>query len=225
MILDKVRRWARGHTRRGQYSPVGIAFHWSIALLVFAQIWLGWRSGRLPVGGEKLEAYQVHAQIGLAILCLTAMRLIWRALIPGPVNDADEPGWQSTAARWTHAAFYVCLIGLPLTGWAMLSATARELPLGLPGGARWPHLPFEALSLPAQWSIEAWAERAHGVLVVTLLVLIVLHVGAALKHEIIDRDDVLRGMLPGVRWAEDRAAQALRRMRRLVRSRLRSSSG
>ena len=219
MIVERLRHWARGHTRRRRYSPVGVAFHWTMAGLIIFQLWWGWRTGGLPVGAEKLSAYEVHSQVGLLILVLTLARMVWRLFIPGPVNDADKPGWQSTAAHLTHFAFYACLLGLPLSGWAMMSATARHQDLSIGGVVAWPQLPFEALSPPVRWAIEAWAEQIHWAFVIGILVLIPLHVGAALKHEAIDRDDVMRGMLPGLGRLERLLAQAPRRMRRALRPR------
>lgn len=224
-MLERLRRWARSHTRERRYSPVGVTFHWTVAGLILLQLWWGWRTGQLPVGAEKLHAYEVHSQVGLLILVLTLARMLWRTLIPGPINDADKPGWQSKAAHLTHFAFYACLLGLPLSGWAMLSATAREQDLSVAGIAPWPQLPFEGLSPPLLWAIEAWAEQLHWGFVIAILILIPLHAGAALKHEVMDRDDVLKGMLPGLGRLERLLGQAFRRIRQELKSQQGSDSG
>lgn len=225
MIVERVRRWARGHTRERRYSPVGVAFHWTMAGLILFQLWWGWRTGRLPVGPDKLDAYAIHAQVGLLILVMTLLRMAWRLMIPGPVNDADKPGWQSTAAHATHFALYACLLGLPLSGWAMLSATAPDYGLSLAGLAPWPHLPLEGLKPAHRWVIEAWAEQAHFTFVVAILVLIPLHVGATVKHEFVDRDDVLKGMLPGVRRFQRFVVSVPPRIARSLRPRRASDVG
>lgn len=224
-MLERLRRWARNHTRERRYSPVGVTFHWTVAALILFQLWWGWRTGQLPVGADKLRAYEVHSQAGLLILVLTLARMIWRLLIPGPVNDADKPGWQSKAAHVTHVAFYLCLLGLPLSGWAMMSATAREQDLSVAGLAPWPQLPLQSLSPPQRWAIEAWAEQLHWGFVIAILVLIPLHVGAALKHEALDRDDVLKGMLPGLGRLERLLQGAPRHILRALRPRRTSDSG
>lgn len=224
-MLRKLRAWARTHTSERRYSPVGVAFHWTMAGLILFQLWWGWRTGHLPVGAKKLHAYDVHSQVGLLILVLTLARMFWRVLIPGPVNDADKPGWQSKAAHLTHFVFYACLLGLPLSGWAMLSATAREQDLSVAGVAPWPQLPFEGLAPPLLWAIEAWAEQLHWGFVIAILLLIPLHAGAALKHEVMDRDDVLKGMLPGLRRLEQQLGQASRRIRQELKFHPGSDSG
>ena len=225
MIVARLREWARGHTRKRRYSPVGVAFHWTMAGLILFQLWWGWRTSRLPVGYDKLEAYEAHSQVGLLIFVLTLLRMLWRLIIPGPVNDADKPGWQSTAAHVTHYLLYACLLGLPLSGWAMLSATAREQDLSVAGVAPWPQLPLADLAPAQRWAIEAWAEQIHFGFILLILLLIPLHVGATLKHEFIDRDDVLKGMLPGVRQAERLVVQAPRRIWRALRPRRVSGAG
>lgn len=195
IVVERLRRWARESTGEKRYSPVGMGFHWSMAALVFFQLWWGWRVGRLPVGPDKLEGYQVHSQLGVAILVLVLLRGVWRLMIPGPVNDADKPGWQSTAAHLTHYVFYALLVLLPLSGWAMWSSMASEQPLSLLG-LPWPQLPLQDLPQATRWSVMQTAETLHFALVIILIVMIVIHAGAAVKHHFVDRDDVLAAMTP-----------------------------
>lgn len=195
-LIVNILQWAAGHHDEGRYSPVAIVFHWTMAALVLFQLFWGWWMGRLPVGGDKVAAHDLHYLIGVLMLVLVIGRGSWRLLAPGPINDADKPGWESAAAHVTHYVFYTCLFGLPLTGWAMISATAPEQELSLVGLVPWPLIPFGDLGPVTRWRIEAAAEWMHWGLVVTLLLLIPIHVGAALKHHFIDRDDVLHGMLP-----------------------------
>jgi cytochrome b561 len=195
-LIVRVLEWAAGHADEGRYSPVGIVFHWTMAALAIFQLGWGWWMGRLPVGGDKVAAYDLHFTIGVLMLVLALGRGAWRLMAPGPINDADKPGWESVAAHVTHYLFYICLLGLPLSGWAMVSATAREQPLTLLRIVPWPLMPMQDLANRQLWMIEAAAEWMHWGLVATLLALIPIHVVAALKHHVIDRDDVLHGMLP-----------------------------
>ena len=179
-MIEALRAWARRHTEQDRYSPVGIAFHWVMAFLVLFQLGWGWWTGFLHPGGDKLLAYQVHSAAGLPILLLALGRLGWRLLIPGPVNDADKGGWQTQAAYVTHYLFYLCFFALPLSGWAMWSSVAEPGPLYLAGVMPWPRLPFEELPLAMRWAILDLAEDVHHALVVLLMVLVPVHVGAAL---------------------------------------------
>jgi cytochrome b561 len=202
-MLEKLRAWASRHTEQDRYSPVGVAFHWVMALLVLFQLGWGFYADFLMPGGDKLHAYQVHGAVGLPILVLTFFRAAWRILIPGPVNDADRLGWQTTAAHVTHLLFYLCFLGLPLSGWVMWSSVAPPGPLRLAGVLPWPQVPLDQLPAETQFVALRAAERVHYWLIVLLLVLIPAHVGAALKHHFWDRHDVLRGMLPEIPDWED----------------------
>jgi len=202
-MIDELRAWADRHAERGRYTPVGIAFHWVMAALVIFQLLWGFYTGLIGVGGDKLLAYQVHSAVGLPILILACGRLVWRMLIPGPVNDADRQGFQTRIAYAIHYLFYIAFFGLPLSGWVMWSAVAEPGPLYLAGMLPWPQFPFGELSLEARWRIMDVAENVHHLLVWMLVVIVPLHVGAALKHHFWDRHDVLRGMLPEIPDSED----------------------
>lgn len=202
-MIRALRAWARKHTERSRYSPVGIAFHWVMAFLVLFQLGWGYHAGWLSAGGDKLHAYQVHSAVGLPILLLAMARFAWRLMIPGPINDADRQGWQTQVAYLMHYLFYGAFFGLPLSGWVMWSSFAEPGPLYLAGVLPWPQLPFHQLPLTTRWQIMDVAEDVHLALVTMLLLIIPLHVAAALKHHFWDRHDVLRGMLPEIPDMED----------------------
>lgn len=214
-LILNIFEWAAGHRDEGRYSPVGIVFHWTMALLVVFQLAWGWWMGRMPVGGDKVAAYEMHFFIGVLMLVLALARLGWRTFAPDLINDADKPGWESTAAHVTHYVFYTCLIGLPLSGWAMVSATARDEQLTFLGLFDWPLMPMQTLSNPMLWWIESAAEWMHWGLIVSLILLFPIHAGAALKHQIIDRDDVLHAMAPVVPLPTRRRTRWQRRYRAL----------
>ncbi len=202
-MIEALRAWAAKETERDRYSPVGIAFHWIMAFLVLFQLGWGWYSDAVIPGGDKLRAYEVHSAVGLPILLLAIARLGWRMIIPGPENDADSQGWQTQTAYAIHYLLYLCFFGLPLSGWAMWSSVAAPGPLYLGGVIPWPQMPLDELSLAWRWAILDWAEDVHILLVWLLMVIVPLHVVAALKHHFWDRHDVLRGMLPEIPDAAD----------------------
>jgi cytochrome b561 len=211
-MLAELRRWARRHTERDRYSPVGVAFHWIMAALVIFQLAWGLYTDWLMPGGDKLIAYQVHSAAGLPVLVLAILRGCWRLLIPGPINDADRQGWQTTVAHVTHILFYVCFFTLPVSGWVMWSAIAPQGPLYLAGVMPWPVLPLAELGIETRFAALVVAEAVHHWSIIVLFVLIPAHVAAALKHHFWDRHDVLRGMLPEIPDREDpRAAKQHRR--------------
>ncbi len=197
-MIRAIRRWARRHTHRGRYTPIGIAFHWVMAALVLFQLGYGWMMERMAVGGDKLTAYKLHSEIGLLLLLLALLRFVWRVIVPGPVNDADTQGWQSTVAHVTHILFYGLFALLPLSGWAMWSAIQPAEPLSIGGVVPLPVMPFHELSPGWQRAILDFAEDVHVLGIVGLTLLVPAHVGAALKHHFWDRHDVVEGILPEV---------------------------
>lgn len=196
MSLDGIRTWAKGYTDERRYSPVGVVFHWAMAALIVFQLGWGLYTDVAMPGGDKVLAYQVHSAAGLPVILLGLMRTAWRVAVPGPVNDADSLGWQTTTARVTHVLFYTSFVALPLSGWVMWSSLAPPGALQLAGVLPWPQVPLEMLSTEARYLVMHGAERVHYVFILLLLVLIPVHAGAALKHHFWDRHDVLRGMLP-----------------------------
>lgn len=191
----------RKERTRPHYHPVGITFHWLMAALVFAQLFWGWRTSLMAPGYDKLEAYGIHAAIGIAILLLAFLRAGWRAIAPFILPDLEKPedlpGWQRFAAEATHVALYVLMFALPLSGWLMLTAAATSDRIALPWDWSWPLLPFvDELSFVERAWLEQSAERTHLALVWLMMGLVAVHVGAALKHHFIDRDDVLARMIP-----------------------------
>jgi cytochrome b561 len=189
------------------YHPIGIFFHWLMALLVFFQLGWGWRTTFLAPGYDKADAYVVHAQIGAAILLVASLRLGWRIIAPFVAPRLEEiedlPGWQRLAAEAVHWGLYAMMMVLPVSGLLMMAATAPEVlerALGLPG--------FRDLDFLARARIEHTAEAVHMFCVWTIMALIAGHVGAALKHHFIDRDDVLARMIP---WLGPRAEPEARR--------------
>ena len=190
--------WAQSYRKRGRYTPVGVAFHWIMAAVVIFQLGTGWWIQRYLVGGEKLAAYALHSQIGLTLLVLGLLRLLWRLIVPGPINDADKPGFSSTIAHLTHGVFYALFTILPLSGWAMWSAIQPARPLYLAGLVPVPSMPFHDLSRAWQFRVLDWAMDIHVAAVILLALLVPAHALAAIKHHLVDRDDVFEGMLPEV---------------------------
>lgn len=173
---------------RNRYSTVSLLFHWGLALLVLTQVLLI-TAHDATEGPMSREFVSVHKALGLTVLVLTLARIGWRMANPALPIPAGTPKWQKVAARTTHVLFYVLLIGIPLFGWAASSAGGRDIPwFGL---FDWPLLPIER-SRDLAGTLMDW----HRAAVKLLYVLVALHVLAALKHHLIDRDNVLHRMIP-----------------------------
>jgi cytochrome b561 len=118
------------------------------------------------------------------------------------------PAWEKWAARATHFVFYLLMLGLPLSGWAMVSASPliKVHPTVLYGVVHWPTFPFLPADPDQLHDTHKLLERTHELLGWIAYATIALHVAAALKHQLIDRDDVLARMIPFLRRKAGAAA-------------------
>jgi len=185
---------------RTRYTTVAIVIHWLIAAAIIFQIILGWRMGDGPKGPATYALFQLHKSIGITILLLSVLRLAWRLFNNPPLAPEGQPKWEQTASKLVHVGFYVIMIGLPLTGWIMVSASRVPIPTLLYGTVPWPHLPL--LPELAEGAKHAWREAGeigHGVLVKLTYLLLVLHLGAVAKHQVLDKDEVFGNMAPGAK--------------------------
>jgi len=189
---------------RHRYGTVAMAFHWLIAAGIVFMFFLGKYMLDLPSSDpDKFTLIQFHKSTGLTILMLSLARLGWRLVNPVPPLPGEMPAWERSAARATHFLFYILIIGIPLSGWAMVSAS----PLGLPtlwfGQFEWPHMSFLAdLPRADRTELRGPLHDTHEWLATGAVALLVLHVAAALKHHFWNRDNVLRRMVPGMRVTE-----------------------
>ena len=143
------------------------------------------------------EIYQLHKSFGITILLMSLLRLGWRLTHKPPALLTDVPAWQNRIAGLTHVAFYVLIIGIPLSGWAMVSVSPYNIPTILFDVIPWPHLPFWE-GVADKKAIEGQFKDLHEYLAFGMIALLVLHIGAALKHHYKDHDAVLARMVPGL---------------------------
>ncbi|EHR70402.1 cytochrome B561 [Burkholderiales bacterium JOSHI_001] len=171
-----------------KYSAVAMAFHWLLGLAIVAAFIVGLYMHELPVSPSRLKLYNYHKWAGITILALSALRLLWR-LTHRPPADVPMPAWQAKASHITHMALYALFFAVPLAGWAYSSA------------AGFPVVLFGVLPLPD--FVEKNKELAeaikplHAALAFAMAALVIAHVAAALKHQFIDRDNLLARMRPG----------------------------
>jgi cytochrome b561 len=174
----------RGNT--GQYGPVAMILHWWIAAMIVLQFVLARLVESAADAGSEAQELALlanHRSVGITILLLAIVRLGWRLYQPPP-PPLPMPPWQARAAAINHWSFYVLLFLLPVTGWLMSSADAAPV--------HW----FNLLRLPdligANEHLEDVFEEIHETLAPLLAILALVHVGAALKHALIDKDGALK---------------------------------
>ena len=174
-----------------RYGALAQTLHWLIAALIVTMFGLGWYMSDLPLGQRKFDLYQLHKSLGITIFGLTLLRLLWRWFHPAPPLPLSLPRWQRAAARASHALLYLMLLAQPLIGF--FQSNAANFPVVL-----WGVLPLPAL-IGADEALGETLVVVHRWNSRLLLVLILVHVAAALRHHFVLKDDVLRRMLPAPR--------------------------
>ena len=176
----------------GSYTRTAIALHWIVAALVLFNLAFGlYIVEVLPLSPHKLKLFSYHKWIGVTVFLLAAARLLWRAFHPAPALPAAMKPWETRAAHASHALLYVLFFAAPLSGWLFSSAAGfQTVYLGV--------LPIPDL-LGKNRELADVLKVMHHWINYALAALVALHAAAALKHHLIDRDDVLVRMLPFLR--------------------------
>lgn len=164
------------------------ALHWVIALLVLGQWGLGTLIAGMQASLSNLWLFGLHKSLGITVLMLMVLRLAWHRISPPPLPLPGPPPWQQALARATHAAFYVLLVLVPLSGW--IASGASGLDVVVFGGVVLPPL------APASVALEDAFFRVHDILTKVLMGLIALHVAGAVKRAVAG-DGTLRRMIRG----------------------------
>ena len=171
-----------------EYGAVAIGLHWLAAAAIIGNLALGLYMVDLSLSPTKLKLYSWHKWAGVTIFLLSAARLLWRLSHPAPALPASMPAWQRAAANASHHVLYLLFFAAPLSGWLFSSAAGFQT------------VYFGVLPLPDLLSknkeVADVLKLVHRFANYTLAALVVLHAAAALKHHVVDRDDVLARMLP-----------------------------
>jgi cytochrome b561 len=172
------------------WGSVSKALHWIIVVLIVNQWVIAERADDLT-GLAKLKALGYHKSFGMTILMLAVIRLVWRLSNPVPDLTAETRPWERVLAKISHVLLYALIFAMPITGWLMSSAKTYSV--------SW----FNLFAFPnlvgKNEHIYELTHELHEVLFNVLVAVAVLHALGALKHHFIDRNDVLKRMLPFVK--------------------------
>jgi cytochrome b561 len=175
-----------------RYSRTAIGLHWLIALLIVCGFYLGWIMTDIPgFTPTKLKYFSWHKWIGVTIFALAVIRVLWRATHQAPPLPRRIAGWQKGMAHLVHFLLYALMIVIPVSGYLYSSAAGIQVVyLGI--------VPLPTLIAPDK-ALKVTLRLVHIYLNYTLLVMVGLHVLAALKHQFVDRDGLLARMIPFLR--------------------------
>jgi cytochrome b561 len=171
------------------YSRISKFLHWLMALLIVAAFALGFVMTDIPgITPAKLKYFSWHKWLGVTVLLLTAFRLLWRLKHPAPPYLQFMPRWQILISGLAHGAMYVLMFAVPLSGYFYsLAAGVPVVYLGI--------VPLPVF-IDADPVLKPMLKELHEALTYGLLSVIVLHILAVIKHQFIDKDNMLKRMLP-----------------------------
>jgi cytochrome b561 len=170
------------------YTAIAKLFHWGMAVLIAGLLALGFVMTDMELSPEKLQYYSWHKWAGVCVFVLVWLRLAWRVMNSPPAYPNSMSPMLKTLAHLGHAALYGLMIVIPLSGWLLSSAKGVQ--------TVW----FGVLPLPdlleKDKELGHLLHEVHEALNLVLLFLLAGHVAAALKHHWINKDDILKRMLP-----------------------------
>ncbi len=170
------------------YTRTAVGLHWLIAALIGVALVMGWVMTDMAVTPLKLKLYNWHKWVGITVLWLAALRILWR-VTHRPPDMVSMPAWQRIAAHALHGVLYLLMLAQPLSGWIYSNAAGfpivylRLVPL--------PNLVAKNPQLADAW------QQVHETTGWLLVAVLTVHLLAALKHQLVDKDDTMRRML---RW-------------------------
>ncbi len=169
-----------------RYGWLAIMLHWTLAVLIVAQYFLGEFIVELDYMHPWYQrAPDLHRSLGVLVGLLLVLRIAWRWLNPRPAVEGKP--WEQYLALWVHRSFYLLIAAVLISGYLISTADGQAITV-----FGWFELPALSDGWPQQEDI---AGEFHEFLANGLMVLIVVHSLAALKHHFVDRDNTLKRML------------------------------
>jgi cytochrome b561 len=178
------------------WGAVAKFLHWAMAVCIMIMIAMGIAMKWLLAGDQarQFQAYQLHKSFGFMLLLFALARLLWRLSAKAvPAASVAAKPHERWLANGVHAALYVAMIGMPISGLLATSASPLNVPTVI----------FGVLTLPRPIGPDAVLATLfsgiHFWLACLLVVSVSLHVAGAIRHAVVLRDGVLQRMTPGGR--------------------------
>ena len=174
---------------QGSYGSVAKFLHWLVFFIIVALLIVGTFMGDIGDKALKGQVYNIHKLTGLTLLSLMLVRAAWTLNNPKPKLPLNTKAWERLLEKSGHLFLYFLLFAMPLSGWIMSTAAGYN-----------PHFfhffSIAAPMIPKSKPLSEFANLTHEVLAWTIVVVVSLHVLAALKHHYVNKDSVLKRMMP-----------------------------
>ena len=176
------------HNTESTYGLASKLLHWLLATGIIGLTALGaWMVDLSYLDSRYNLALSLHRSLGMAVLGLAVVFAVWKFVSPSPPLQAELRDWERHGARLTHALLLFAIFALPVSGY-MISTSA---------GAGFPFLDLIVIPaiFPRSEILRDLAIGVHAAVAYGLLPVVVVHAGAALKHQFLDKHGTLKRML------------------------------
>ncbi|MEM7506896.1 MAG: cytochrome b [Pseudomonadota bacterium] len=184
------------NTKTGWGLPARV-LHWAMAVLILFMLGLGaYMANFVDDIYQQFELFQLHKSWGFVAFALAVLRILWRLINPAPAMPEGMSRPERVFAKAGHLALYVLIVVMPLSGWLMSSASTLQDTYGIK------NMVFGLFELPDPFvpggeDLEKLFATIHFLSAIAMTGLIVLHAAAALRHQLVQRDGLLRRMIVG----------------------------
>lgn len=170
------------------YGSISKILHWLMGIAVICMLILGLFLTSIKDEHIADIAFTVHKSIGLTLLLLIVIRTAWRFSNITPSSSTHVKNWQQKAEKFTHFLMYIALFVMPLSGWAMATASGY-LPSFFGYGE------FAMPFIPKSKTLADALSWVHTVAGYTLIALVSIHILATVQHYVVHKENILKRML------------------------------
>lgn len=190
-----------------RYTKTAIILHWLVGFMILGMFLVGWYMTDLPKDAPKTATldlfdlglyamqfaepltprtfyFNLHKSFGITLLLLIAFRVYWRLSHAAPELLSTMQEWQKKATNIAHKGLYILMVAMPVSG-VIMAAYSKY-------GVKW--FGIKLIAGVDNTPMRELFQETHEVIGVILLTVIVIHVAAAIKHKVVDKDEVMKRM-------------------------------
>lgn len=165
-----------------------ISLHWGIAILTIALFFIGdWMVGLSYYDPWYYEGPRWHKGLGIMLFVAILLQGFWQFFRMPVISLLNPKSWQSRLSSLMHFALIIVIYGLVVTGYLIVTGKGQGITF------------FDLFSFPSLIELDEiamqWVGDIHNYGATILMVLVGLHLFAALKHHFVDKDSILKRML------------------------------
>lgn len=177
-----------------RYSSIIIVLHWLMAVSIAGMLASGFLMTDVISEQElRLTTYQLHKSFGVVLLLAIILRVLARLISKIPPLPDSMSSIEKKGAKLGHMLLYILMVGLPMSGWIMVSASSKGYPTTVFWTFNFPHIyEITSLDIANNSDISKAAHTAHYYLALAFCTVILLHIAGFLKHLLLDKLNLIR---------------------------------